>query len=94
MHELPAVLPVRCLNGRWQVLFDSTERWQECESEADARLMAKCKILRFEALEVLRTGDKFAAQLEQLADTMQTYRIGFGSRFFRRRAEEARRRLA
>ena len=70
--EKPTPLPVRCLNGRWQVLFDSTERWQECENEADARLLAKCNILSFEALEVLRSGDKFAAQLEQLADTMQT----------------------
>ncbi len=85
-------------NGPWQVLISELDDvWLTCDSEDDARMIAKARVLEEEALE-LRTSDEqlvsqleLASQLEKTADVMQRYRMGFGSRSLRHRAEELRR---
>jgi hypothetical protein len=90
--DKPSPFPVRHLEGRgWQVCLAPEETWLDCHSEHDARTIAQAAVLEYEALEEHRSGKEFVRQLELLADALQRYRIGFGSRFFRRRAEEARR---
>ena len=91
MDEKPRPLPVRKVgDGPWEILIVGNDRWLQCDSEQHARTIAKAPVYEYEALERLRSGVSFAADLGELADVMERYRFGFGSRFFRRRAEEAR----
>lgn len=91
MSDKPEQLPVRKVgDGPWEVLIISNDRWLPCESEDDARLIAAAPVYEYEALERIRYGPDFADELDRLANVLEDYRIGFGSRFFRRRAEEAR----
>jgi hypothetical protein len=79
--------------GRWEVLISERDDvWLTCDSEDDARAISAAPVLQYEALERLKSGELFAAELEKTADAMEKYRMGFGSRFLRRRAEEARHR--
>lgn len=88
----PQPFPVRKVGERnWEVLLADENTWLACENESDARTIARAGVLEYESLERTRTGPEFAAELDQLADTLARYRIAFGSRFFRRRVEEARR---
>ena len=78
-------------NGPWQVLINEIDDvWLTCDSEDDARTIAKARVLEEEALERLNSGEQFAAELEKTADAMEKYRMGFGSRSLRRRAQEVR----
>ena len=91
MPEKPGPLPVRKIgDGSWEVLVASNNQWLPCESENDARLVGAVPIYEYESLERIRSGREFAEELECLADVLEKYRIGFGSRFFRRRAEDAK----
>ncbi len=78
-------------NGQWQVLIsEADDIWLDCESEEDARAIAAAPVLQYQALARAESGPQFAAELRKTADVMEKYRMGFGSRFFRRRAEEVR----
>ena len=78
-------------DGPWQVLISEIDDvWLTCDSEDDARTIAKARVLEEESLGRLNSGEQFAAELEKTADAMERYRMGFGSRFLRRRAEEVR----
>ena len=91
MPDKPDPLPVRKVgDGPWEVLIVSNDRWLPCDSEDDARVIAAAPVYEYESLERTRSGSQFANELDRLADVLENYRIGFGSRFFRRRAEEAR----
>lgn len=88
----PQPFAVRKVGERaWEVLIATENMWLPCETERDARTIARAPVLEYESLEGTRTGAAFGAELEELADMLAKYCIGFGSRFFRRRAEEARR---
>lgn len=91
MTAKPNPLAVRKVgDGAWEVLIVTNDRWLPCESEDDARVIANAPVYEYESLERIRSGSQFAIELDRLADVLEKYRIGFGSRFFRRRAEEAR----
>lgn len=78
-------------DGTWQVLISEPDDvWLTCESEEEARTIAAAPVLEYQALARLKSGPQFAVELEKTADAMQKYRMGFGSRFLRRRAEEVR----
>ena len=86
-----SLLPVRQRNGEtWEVLLVDNDCWVKCETESDARKIARVRLYEHESLQRTRDGIAFAEELEQLADALERCRIGFGSRFFRRRAEEVR----
>lgn len=70
--------------------MEDNNQWLQCHSEDDARLIAEAPVYKYDALERLRSGCTLAAELDRLADLLQKYDIGFWSRFFRRRAAEAR----
>ncbi len=90
-NQRPQPFPVRHVDGRgWQVLIVPEDHWLDCENEADARAIAQAPVLEYESLEELRSGEQFARELEATAEALAKYRIGFGSRFFRRRANAAR----
>lgn len=89
----PKASPVRQVgDGPHEVLFAGNDSWTPCRSETDARAIATAPILEYEALAGTRSGADFAGELEQCASALERNGIGFGSRFLRRRAEEARQR--
>lgn len=76
-------------DGTWQVLISGRDEvWLSCDSEEDARAIAAAPVLEYEALAQVKSGPQFAAELEKTADAMARYRMSFGSRFLRRRAQE------
>lgn len=78
-------------NGPWQVLISEFDDvWLTCDSEEDARTIAKARVLEEVAVGRLNSGEQFAAELEKTADAMEKYRMGFGSRSLKRRAQEVR----
>jgi hypothetical protein len=91
MSQKPDPLPVRKVgDGLWEVLIIAKDRWLPCYSEDDARIVAAVPVYEYESLERTRSGLEFANELDRLADLLDKYNFGFGSRFFRRRAQEAR----
>lgn len=88
----PRRLPweVRERDGVWEVSISDRDVWLSCDSEDDARAIAAAPVLEYEALARLKSGPQFAAELEKTADTLAKYRMSFGSRFLRRRAQEVR----
>ena len=91
MPKKPDGLRIRKVgDGAWEVLIASDDQWLPCHSEDDARLIAALPVYEYESLERTRSGPEFADELDRLANVLEKYEIGFGSRFFRRRAEEAR----
>ncbi len=89
MAESPNPLPVRQIaDGPWQVLVVFRNMWLDTETESDARDIAAAPVLEYETEH--RTGAEFAVELDRTAEALEKYRMGFGARFFRRRAEEAR----
>ncbi|HUG94399.1 MAG TPA: hypothetical protein VML55_26445, partial [Planctomycetaceae bacterium] len=91
-YPRPSPWEVRGLpDGTWQVrISELDDVWLTCESEEDAQAIALAPALKHEALERLKSGDDFAAELERTAAVMEKYHMGFGSRFLRRRAQEVR----
>jgi hypothetical protein len=78
-------------DGVWQVLISERDDvWLTCDSADDARAIAAAPVLEFEALARVKSGDQFATELEHTADALSKYRMSFGSRFLRRRAQEVR----
>lgn len=90
MSEEVGPFPVREYQGAYEVLIVPENMWLRCHAEQDARAIAAAPVLELQSLGGSRTGRKFAAELEKTADALEKHRIGFGSRFFRQRAEEAR----
>lgn len=90
----PRLFPLKVrelADGHWQVLISELDDvWLTCDSEEDARAIAAARVLEYEALAQLKSGEQFAVELEKTADAMEKYRMSFGSRFLRRRAQEAR----
>lgn len=82
--------PVREYQGTHEVLIVPENTWLQCYNEQDAQAIAAAPVLEYESFGGGRTGDEFAAELEETADALEKYRMGFGSRFFRYRAEEVR----
>jgi hypothetical protein len=70
-------------------MIASEETWLSCETEEDARIIANAPRLEFETLSGSRSGEEFAAELEETARVFEEYHMGFGARFLRRRAKEA-----
>ena len=93
MHDEVQPFPVRDRQCRYEVLIAPADMWLTCETEEDARAVAAAPVLEYASLHGHGTGDEFAAELERTADALDKYRMQFGSRFFRRRAEEARRQV-
>jgi hypothetical protein len=88
---IPKPFPVRKVdNDQWEVLIVPEKNWLTCVDENDARAISAAPVLEYESLEKIKSGTSFAAELEKTADVLEKYHIGFGSRFFRGRAEEAR----
>ncbi len=77
-------------DNNWEVLIATENTWLSCETEHDARVIANARVLEYESEERMGTGPRLASELEKLADMLTKYRIGFGSRHFRRLAEKAR----
>ena len=92
MYPRPLPWDVRELpDGAWQVrISERDDVWLTCETEGEARAIAEAPVLKDQALAHLKTGPEFAAKLEMTADALQKYRMDFGSRFLRRRAQEVR----
>jgi hypothetical protein len=77
-------------NGKWQVLITESDNvWLTCDSEEEARAIAAAPILEYEALDGIRSGGAFAAELEKTAAALAKHRMSFGNRFFTRLAENA-----
>jgi hypothetical protein len=92
MGDQPSRFPVRHVEGRgWEVLIAGRENWLSCRNDEDARTLSNASMLEVDVLEGRRRGEEFAAKLERLADMLERYRMGFGSRFFRSSARDARR---
>src|SRR5262245_54946865 len=76
-------------DGHWEVLIsEADDVWLACDSEEDARAIAAAPLLEYEALERVKSGPQFAAELQKTADALEKYHMGFGSRFFNRRVQE------
>lgn len=90
IYQLPLPLDVRESDGRWEVLIANPDVWLSCDSEEDAQVIAAARVLKHQALAGLRSGPEFVAELERTADTLEKYRMNFGSRFLRRRAHAVR----
>lgn len=87
----PTPFPIREVRGQgWQVLIVPEGNWLSCENQEDAQAIAAAPVLEYQSLERTRSGPQFAVELERTAAALAKHGIGFGSRFFRRRAEEAR----
>jgi hypothetical protein len=73
MHKLP----LRCRDGRWEVLVPrghgEAETWITCRREAEARQLAASGNLAFEAIERKRSGEEIASELEACARLFFTY---------------------
>jgi hypothetical protein len=84
-------LAVRCLEGQWQVLLDSPEKWQDCHDEHDARAIAKGQVLARDVVAGVASGDEVAKELE---DAARAIRRNIGNctaeRYFDRAARVAR----
>jgi hypothetical protein len=92
MSDQPSRFPVRHVDGHgWEVLIAGRDNWLSCRNEEDARTISSAPTLEVDVLEGRRRGDEFAAELERLADMLERYRMGFGSRFFSSSARDARR---
>ena len=78
-------------DGTWQVMISERDDvWLTGDSEKDVLAIASAPVLEYEALAKLKNGPQFAAELENTADALAKYRMSFGSRFLRRRAQEVR----
>ena len=87
----PGPFPVRELrNLGFEVYILDENRWLRCETGEDARILSRRPVLEYESLERERSGSAFADELARLSATMRKYNMGFGSRFFGRRADEVR----
>ena len=88
MSQPPAPLEVRHgTDGRWQVHITENDGWHSCATEADARLIALAPVFEHEYLTRIRTGSKFADELEQLADAFERNGMRYGAGYFRDSAE-------
>ena len=85
-------MPVRQREDQWEVLIAENNAWVQCNSKEEAQTLALVPVLEYEALGQLRSGTEFAAELDRAADAMEQHRFGYGTRFFRWLAEEARKR--
>ncbi len=84
-------LPLRQVeDGTWEV-EDSPGNWMKCETRSDARTISSAPVLLEKSYDVMLPDQKIAAELEATADILERYNIGWGSRFFRHRAEIMRR---
>ena len=80
-------------NGPWEVLISEIDDvWLTCDSEDDARTIAKAHVLLEEHMGGRNSDAEFAEELEKAADIMLKYRMGFGSRTLRHCAQEVRQR--
>ncbi|MBY0526263.1 MAG: hypothetical protein K2R98_22915 [Gemmataceae bacterium] len=90
----PRLFPLKVrelADGRWEVLISEfDDLWFKCDSEEDARTIAAARVLESEALGRSKSREELAVELKKTADVMEKYRMSFGSRFLRRRAQEAR----
>lgn len=90
--QKPNPFPVRKVGDScWEVLIVPKSEWLPCHSEADARAIAVAPRLKYACLTEERSDPAFADELDQSAEVLARYEIGFESRFLRLRAEEIRR---
>jgi hypothetical protein len=94
VYPEPQPMPVREYEGTWQVLISvQDDNWLSCDSEEDARAISIVPVLKYEALQEIKCDPDFADELEKSADALARYRMSFGARFLKRRADEIRKKL-
>ncbi|MCH8853643.1 MAG: hypothetical protein IID41_13470 [Planctomycetes bacterium] len=90
--QKPSPFPVRKVGDHhWEVLIVPKNNWLPCTSEADSCAIAKAPLLTQQCLAEERSDPDFADELEQTAEVLARYDIGFEAHFLRLRAEELRR---
>ena len=90
--QKPNPFPVRKVgNNQWEVLIVPKNTCLPCGSEADACVIANAPLLKHQCLAEERSDADFAGELEQTAEVLARYDIGFEAHFLRLRAEEIRR---
>jgi len=82
MAEKPQPFPTRLRDGQWEVLIAPPEMWLRCDSEADAKTIARSIVLRHELLEGVQSGAGVESECRRTADVLAKYRIHFLSRWF------------
>lgn len=94
MEQVPGLLPIRRLNGRWQVLLAERNRWFVFRNESDARRFSKVKQLQYKAMHGGFDCEELAAELEYLAELLRFCRVGFDYTVLELCATAIRRRAA
>ena len=91
--RLPDRYPVRGVApGGWQVLVVPEGRWVRCQSEGDARAIARSPVLEHEALLGLGSGEDLALRLDDTSQVLARHGLGRASRFLARLAKGVRER--
>jgi len=92
-NDIPDQFPVRRVGEQqWEVLLVPENMWLACENEDAARVIARAPVLEYRC-ESLPSGSldhSLADDCENTAIALERRKIGFGARFFRRRAQELR----
>ena len=90
IHSSGKALPIRQADdGTWEVL-NMPEHWTSCDTEADARRISNAPLILERSFQAVYPDESIAAQLDETAEILAKYNIGFGSRFFHNRAKLAR----
>ena len=77
-------LPLRQSDdGKWQV-ENIPGNWITCETEEDARILSNAPIVLHKSYVAMPPDEPLAAALENTAEKLEQYKIGFGSRHCRR----------
>ena len=88
----PSPFPVRKVgDNHWEVLIIPKNKWLACASEADACAIARAPLLKHHCIAEERNDPAFADELEQTAEVLARYDIGFEARFLELHADEIRR---
>ena len=90
MDNAPDRFPVRQLEGVWRVLIVEEDMWLDCDSEDDARTIAKAPIYWEECACQRRSDAEFAEELEMASVVMARHRLGHLARKLKGRADDIR----
>jgi len=89
-HSSEKPLPIRQTDdGQWEV-ENSPGHWTKCGTKADATAISNAPLLLERSFNTDYPNERVAAELEKTAAVLEKYKIGFGSRYFRRRAKVVR----
>jgi len=83
-------LPLRqSEDGTWEV-ENVAGNWIRCHTEQDARILSNAPVVLEQSYTSVFPDEALAVRLEETAQILEDYKIGFESRFFRSRAKRAR----